>query len=139
MITLRRMPRVNKPDSPTWRVVTGGVTRTVFLTKNYAFKVPAFHRGWRLFLHGLLANSYEAMWWRETNRDDRLCPVLFALWGGWLTVMPRCQPISREKWLGILDWPCEWEGLPVDLKVDNFGVLRDKFGIEHIVLVDYGS
>lgn len=106
--------------------IARGITRTVILTKNYALKFPTF-RSWKLFLTGLLCNIQENFWWKNT-KDVRLCPVLFAIWGGFLVVMPRadpaCEPIFYEN----------YEGLPLDAKEINFGYLKNK-----LVLVDYGS
>jgi len=125
-----------------------GCTREVFLIGKYAIKVPQFHYEWRHFLLGLLANMQEVN--LSKTHDERLCPVLFYIPGGWLIVMPRCGEISREDFLNLdvtRFWPdnsedyhpdntCERANynVPVENKEDSFGVLDGK-----IVAVDYGS
>lgn len=104
-----------------------GITRNVFLTKNFAIKLPTF-RSWSLFLTGLLANMQEALWW--TTKDSRLCPVVFSCSGGWFIVMKRAEPLDDD---------CEinydhFVGLPLDPKITNFGKIDGR-----VVLIDYGS
>lgn len=112
-----------------------GATRLVLLTKRYAFKVPRVV-SWRLFLCGLLANMQE----REFSRADwpELCPVLFSLPGGWLVVMPRCEPLNDAQWDQTEAWMAKDSDrdyvVPVELKRDSFGMLGSR-----IVAVDYGS
>ena len=117
-----------------------GCTRYVFLTRRYAIKVPQFKYEWRHFLLGLLANMQEVSLY--TTKDSRLCPILFYILGGWLIVMPRCKPISREDfmnldihkfWTSDIDEKAEWY-IPVENKQDSFGWLNNK-----IVALDYGS
>ena len=66
-----------------------------------------------------------------------LCPVLFALPGGFLNVMRRAEPLTREEFFA-LDFKAFVEKLgycvPVENKLDSFGKLSGK-----IVAVDYGS
>jgi len=104
-----------------------GITRSVFLTRRWAIKIPTF-RSWSLFLHGLLANMQEAFWWSATH-DSRLCPVRFSVPGGFLVIMERANPVENEN----IPYE-EYEGLPLDPKPTNFGMLRGK-----LVLLDYGS
>jgi hypothetical protein len=121
-----------------------GITREVFLTKHLAVKIPTW-RTWRHFLQGLTANINERNWWRWTN-DQRLCPVRFALPGGWLIVMDRAEHIkmpeagsyaegfgllTRENILRRLD---EFTGLPVEAKPDSFGLIEG-----NLVAIDYGD
>jgi len=125
-----------------------GCTRFVVLTKKYAIKIPQFKYEWKHFLLGLLANMQEVAF--NTMKDERLCPVIFHLWGGWLVVMPRCAPISEECFFDIdvtRFWPnkdedyhpdntCERANynVPVENKQDSFGYYNGK-----IVAIDYGS
>lgn len=112
-----------------------GTHRTVYLIGKYAIKRPVFVE-WRLFLYGLLANMQEARFWRETKWPE-LCPVVFAVRGGFLTVMRRAEPLGRvdffhfdpEIWRERKDYT-----VPVESKLDSFGVLDGR-----IVAVDYGS
>lgn len=125
-----------------------GCTRFVFLTKNYAIKVPQFKYEWRHFLLGLLANMQEVTF--SKIKDERLCPVKFYIPGGWLLVMPRCIPITENVFFDLdvtRFWPNESEdyhpaneceranyNVPVENKQDSFGWFNGK-----IVAIDYGS
>lgn len=114
-------------------IKTNGVTRLVILTKNYAIKIPNFCRGWRMFLHGLICNMHEKMF--SDTKWEQLCPIVFAVWGGWLVVMKRARPLTDEEWNSF---DCETfvkepNLIPVETKRCSFGVLNGK-----IVAVDYG-
>lgn len=113
-----------------------GITRTVFLTKCYAVKLPTMRYGWRLFLHGLLSNMEEKRF-TPLAGQFKLCPTIFSIWGGWLNVQSRCQPLTDDEWSSIEHlWEpglSKWEGFSCDFKRDNFGTLND-----NIVLLDYG-
>lgn len=111
-----------------------GTTRTVLLTKNYAFKFPTFVE-WRLFLKGLLGNIQETQF---SPLSKQLCPVLFSIPGGFLVVMPRCKPLTLDEFSNL-----DYESfiyktpdlvLPVENKLDSFGLYEGR-----IVAVDYGS
>ncbi len=114
--------------------ITRGATRTVFLIGGYAFKFPSC-RSWRFFLQGLLANIQE----REFSKTKwpELCPVVFAIPGGFLTVMQEAEPMPDEIWndLNVETW-ANREGytIPVEAKQSSFGILNGK-----IVVVDYGN
>lgn len=120
----------------------GGVTRTVILTKRWAFKLPCVVYGWKYFLYGFLANMQEAQW---SGFDERLCPVRFAGRGGWLLVMPRCEPLTDDEYLAEVSpmWARLTDDvtgqmlsaeLPVEMKTCSFGRLGGR-----IVAVDYGG
>jgi hypothetical protein len=118
------------------RGVAWGATRMVLLTRRWAIKLPR-PTEWRLFLHGLLANMQERMFW--TMRDDRMCPVHFSLPGGWLVVMPFARPLTDEEWAAFdADKFCVGNEddamVPAENKRDSFGVLSGR-----VVAVDYGS
>lgn len=134
-----------------------GVTREVFLIGAFAIKLPSF-RGWRFFLMGLLANLQE----REFAKTGwpELCPVLWMAPGGFLSIMPRCQPLTFEDWVGfdhrefcsraehyagqnydlagghVNHMLAEPEGMvvPAENKQCSFGWLGDR-----LVAVDYGN
>lgn len=117
-------------------VLRSGATRHVVLIGGLAFKIPRVTH-WRLFLYGLLGNMQERRW---SGASDRLCPVLFALPGGWLVVMPRVAPLTDIEW-EVLD--ALWDSLygedaemllPVERKRCSVGTLGRRF-----VAVDYGS
>jgi hypothetical protein len=117
-----------------------GTHRVVYLVGPYAIKRPVF-RPWRLFLCGLLANMQEATFsdagWSE------LCPVVFAMPGGWFNIMRRAEPITNEQFakLNYSEWIRGGQALPdgdwiipVENKQCSFGILDGR-----IVAVDYGS
>lgn len=110
-----------------------GCTRTVSLISRYAVKVPTFSE-WRLFLKGLQGNTQEAEW---SGFDDRLCPVIFSLPGGFLTVMRKAEPMKSAQWRRIdIEAYMSHDSavLPVECKISSFGWLDSR-----IVAVDYGS
>lgn len=111
-----------------------GTTRTVFLVWNWAVKVPSFTE-WRLFLLGLLANMQERRF-SDMGRPE-MCPVLWSLPGGWISIMRRARPMTRmeffqfdtEEWVKREDYM-----VPVEHKMSSFGWLGDQ-----VVAVDYGN
>ena len=113
-------------------ILTDGVTRLVILVGGVAIKLPRFDLGWKMGLHGLLANMQE----REfSTLDVRLCPVLLCLWGGWALVMRRATPMKDEQWRRFRRTAEAWSGdLPVEAKRSSFGYLHGR-----AVAVDYGS
>lgn len=118
-----------------------GRTRTVFLTKRWAFKIPVVTHGWQYFLCGLLANMQER-WLSSVTEDGpdagKLCPVFFRCPLGFLIGMPRAIEFSDED---FAEWRPNYESfvsyanglLPVEPKASSFGFLN---GI--VVAVDYG-
>lgn len=110
-----------------------GATRYVFLIRQYAIKIPRCS-AWKLFLHGLLANMQECLFakagWQE------LCPVLWSLPGGFLLVMPRCEPITapltKDEYLALVEHPDYT--VPAEHKQDSFGIYQGR-----LVAIDYGS
>lgn len=111
-----------------------GATRRVLLIGEIAIKVPTV-RSWGLFLYGLLGNMQE----RNFSRTGwkQLCPVLFALPGGFLLVMRRARPLVLIDWHEFdydrfVDQP-DYR-VPAEEKMDSFGWLDGR-----IVAVDYGT
>lgn len=115
-----------------------GITREVVLIGRYAVKLPRVSYGWRMFLCGLLANMQEADF--STTKWPELCPVLFAIPGGWLVVMRRARPLTDGQWeefrredmYNMLD--NGHRSIPAEHKRDSFGYLDGR-----IVAVDYGN
>lgn len=115
---------------------SNGCTREVFLVGPWAIKIPQFRYEWRHFLQGLLANMQEVQWWTNFPQPQ-LCPVLWGLPGGWLIIMKRAQPLTRDQfdsidlkaWCDRGDWI-----VPAEIKLDSFGWIGDQ-----LVAVDYGS
>jgi hypothetical protein len=67
-----------------------------------------------------------------------LCPVLWSLPGGWLVVMQRAEPLTREEFMtfdidGFREKP-DYRIPGVENKMDSFGWIDGR-----IVAVDYGS
>lgn len=129
------MISINDRTSTRAITVLNGTTRSVILVGRFAFKFPCVVHGWRNFLRGLIANSMERMWWRS-GVNDGLCPVLWSLPGGWLVVMPRCDPVVDvakvyDAFIDRGDWV-----IPAENKDDSFGWLGGEDG--RLVAVDYG-
>lgn len=128
------------------RIIRTGCTRIVILVFGYAVKIPNFLNGWRLLLKGLLANMQEYDFSKGDWHNGKLCPVIFYIPGGLVTIMPQAQEISREEFLKI---PADWkyvtglksnetdtyEGtIPMEWKQDGFGWLNGR-----LVVIDYGN
>jgi len=114
--------------------VSFGTTRVVILVGNLAVKIPALQE-WRLFLLGLLANMQERKFWK--SKWPELCPVLWSLPGGWVTVMKRATPLTREQYdnMDLEGWTDRGEYvIPVEIKMDSFGWVDGR-----LVAVDYGN
>lgn len=114
-------------------IIKHGATRTVILTKKYAFKFPYIRR-YKNFLLGLLANMQELEF--DSLNDERLAKVIYHLPCGFLIVMKRAEPLTwfDKKFLACF---CAKRikgfALPVELKQDSFGYIDGK-----LVAIDYG-
>ena len=118
-------------------LVRRGITRTVWLTRHHAIKVPSLRRYGRgrggvlwSICNGILANQSEHRWWINSH-DPALCPCLHSWFGGIVNVYPRCDPIGDD-YAG--PWPePQWPGpMPGDHKPDNYGRLGGR-----LVRIDY--
>lgn len=72
-----------------------GTSRTVLLTKRYAFKFPSMY-DWKQFCLGMVDNMTE--WeWREIakNPNAHICPPLWCSPLGLLLIMPKCSPVNN--------------------------------------------
>jgi len=114
-----------------------GSSRTVVLVGKYAIKIPRMNT-WETFLRGLLSNYQEVRF--SKLKYPYLCPILFYLPGGFMTIMPRCdiletRHMSRQQLLLLLKSE-ERAGrcMPVEPKHDSFGLLPNG----RLVAVDYG-
>lgn len=128
--------------------IKNGCTRKVFLIGMYAFKIPQTDHTWKLFLQGLMCNMQESEFGKMG--DDRMAPVLWASWGGWLIIMPRCELITVSEFhkLDIEKYhpngaseAC-YNGIfnvPVEFKHDSFGWYKKNGVNNKIVAIDYGS
>ena len=114
--------------------VARGTTRNVILIGSAAIKIPSFIE-WRLFLLVLLANMQERQFWKA--RWPELCPVVFSLPGGWLNIMKRAKPLTREEFerLDLESWVDRDDYVvPAEIKMDSFGWLDGR-----LVTIDYGN
>jgi len=103
------------------------------LIGSWAVKFPALS-AWHLFLLGLLGNMQERQFsklgWPE------LCPVTWSIPGGWLVVMRRALPLTRDEFqdLDFDEFRIKDEyTVPVENKLDSFGWIDGR-----LVAVDYG-
>lgn len=131
------------------KIVRIGITRIVFLTNNYAIKIPNFRYSWIIFLKGLIANVSEQYLYRSSSDENKklLCPVVWSSWGGWILVMSRVD--TKRHYLEVYnsakskdidpDWQTrerykKWfdAGLSGDDKCANYGYLN-----EQLVKIDY--
>jgi len=108
-----------------------GATRWVFIGRKRVYKIPSLNT-YKNFLYGLLANLQEAGFSRTGWPE--LCPVLFSLPGGFLIVMPRCEPCtpSEDEMVRLINRP--HYVVPAEYKPDSFGILDGR-----MVAIDYGS
>ena len=119
-------------------VIKSGASRVVILLNKYAIKVPRID-SWRLFLYGLLGNIHEKQWQNQICKY--LCPILFYVPGGFLSIMPRCEVkagLSAE-FIKIVSKDLDTDISETILNIvedkdDSVGILNGK-----IVAIDYGS
>jgi hypothetical protein len=108
-----------------------GTSRTVILTKNYAFKLPYIGR-WTNFLWGLIANMNEVKF--NTMKDDRLARVVFSLPAGFLVVMKRAEPLKEFNKKFLTEFCCSKQcKIPAEIKKDSFGYINGE-----LKAIDYG-
>lgn len=112
-----------------------GASRIVLLGAGLAFKFPTLH-SWRQFLRGLLANMDEAEFYRRGAAG--LCPVEFALPGGWLTVMKQATPLSDAEWAQIESLEPEVFAGGFKVEIEHKRSSWGRIGAE-IVAVDYAG
>ncbi len=109
-----------------------GCSRTVILTKNYAFKLPYIGR-WKNFLWGLISNMNEVDF-NTMNDDDRVAKIVFSLPAGFLVVMKRAEPLKEFNKKFLTDFcTSKYLNAPVEIKKDSFGYINGKLKV-----IDYG-
>jgi len=123
--------------------VYSGSTRITICIWRWAFKVPNFRWGWKIFLQGLMANMEEREWqhYGAETAMAKLCVTLWGVPGGFLNCFPRAQPLTpvefadhyQESWCyHVLGG--ERYDLPVEPKPDSFGWVNGR-----ILAIDYGD
>lgn len=133
------------------KTINYGVTRTVFEFNSVVVKLPKLTMDFAHFLKGMVANIQESRTYkfhRNTETGRMLCPVLFAMWGGWFLVMKKAD-VEKHEWevrsqsTDILECRKENEsrykkwiehGVGGDDKCDNYGYLN---GV--LVKIDYAN
>lgn len=116
-----------------------GDSRFVLVLGSWALKFPRL----RALRRGLRQNRRERDAWRAGRSIGpyALCPILASGPGGIFIAMPRCHPLTAEAfaWVNdtdrILDYRDARPDLPIEIKVDSFGMLPS----QGIVAVDYGG
>ena len=114
-----------------------GYSRAVFALGAFVVKVPRLAT-WERFLYGLLGNMQET--YLGQFEWPELCPVLFALPGGFAVVMRRAQVCTDADWPGedackeiISNANRADRCVPAELKPDSWGWLNGR-----LVAIDYG-
>ncbi len=113
-----------------------GATRLVFLTENYAIKVPrcfikpnnSFYGKVIGFLEGWVANRYEYKW-SNANIHDFLCKVEYSFLFSIIIIMKRATPLSDDEFKTQ-----EKLNFGYEHKQDSYGKIKNK-----LVIIDYGN
>lgn len=109
-----------------------GITRIVFLTKNYAIKIPTFKNHLH-FLQGCLSNykerHYNKIFKNMPEFLDLVAPSLFCSIFGLIQIQKRCKPFLSEIDENILERFKNFD----DIKPQNLGYFNDE-----LVILDYG-
>lgn len=112
-----------------------GVTRIVFVFKNFVVKIPNFSVQHNHFLNGCLANWQERHYWKAwvgTDLRDMVAPTLFCSWFGLFQIQSRAIVLSND-----FETPNKFEwfrDVCSDIKPSNFGYYKDR-----IVCIDYAA
>jgi len=107
-----------------------GCSRTVFLVRSWAIKMPTCRYGLSKFLLGWYSNRMECDRWSWAMPHECLCPVVGSFLWGFFIVMERADPVEEGELL-----PMEIEDLRAlseDVHAGNVGRLDGR-----LVLVDY--
>jgi hypothetical protein len=113
-----------------------GTTRTVFLTRRYAIKVPRLkhcngYKAWN-FVRGWAANISERDWSAYEDARNEITPVIKSWLGGLINVYPRAEPFVGDYYDAHDAWETLTFKTPSDVKPWNFGYLNGK-----LVWLDY--
>lgn len=113
-----------------------GSSREVIIVGKWVIKIPRLY-SWETFLWGLLSNIQECEFGRLGWPE--LCPVTWAIPGGFLLIMPYCRipdvEIFSEFVIREIIINAEKYGriIPAEIKPDSWGYYNDR-----LVAVDYG-
>lgn len=110
-----------------------GITRIVFIFKNYVIKIPNYRYGYQYILKGLLANLQEKNLWNfHKGKTDKLCPVLYCSPFCLFLIMPKAEKVGEVE---ITKEVAKnyFKDYPLDYGKRNFGLYNGK-----IILLDYG-
>jgi len=116
--------------------INSGSSRLVFLTENYAIKIPrccvkpdnSFYGRVIGFLEGWKANRYEYIW-SKAKIYDFLCEVEYSLLFSMIIIMKRAKPLDRDEFFKLDTF--NFGGY--EHKLDSLGKINDK-----VVVIDYG-
>lgn len=118
-----------------------GVTRIVFVFRHVVVKIPKFYVQWDHFLKGIIGNIEEGRTWRynsgkyERGTSYLLCPVIWTSWGGWILIMKRAEPLTRDQWDLVCNLLDEYQKyFAGDDTMNNYGILDSK-----LVKIDYAD
>jgi len=115
------------------RISRLGITRTVFVFKNFVIKIPNTRYRHRYFIEGCLANWTE----RQASKNLKhfpdsykiIAPTYFCSWFGLIQIQKRAIQLDRE----LTEEEKEiFSDLTKDIKSDNVGWINDK-----LVCFDY--
>jgi len=116
------------------KFINTGATRLVFLTKNYAIKIPRvfiktnkFYGNIISFLEGWKANRYEYKW-SKSKIFDFLAPIEYSILFSMVIVMKRAQPMTETEFNNLEKFNFGYEH-----KQDSIGFIDNK-----PVILDYG-
>jgi hypothetical protein len=117
-----------------------GVTRIVIEFKKVVVKIPNFTCQWSHFLRGIIGNISENQTWKwnsgkfEKGTSHLLCPIIWCSWGGWILVMKKAKPVTREQWEIITDISEFKKHFGGDDTMSNYGYCENR-----LVKLDYAD
>lgn len=103
-------------------------------------KIPNFTCQWSHFLRGIIGNISENQTWKwnsgkfEKGTSHLLCPVVWCSLGGWVLVMKKAKPITREQWEMITDISKFKKHFSGDDTMSNYGYYENR-----LVKLDYAD
>ena len=114
-----------------------GTTRMVWILPSHVVKIPRLRWWlWRNFLLGLLGNLQEADFFAVNGNNNKFCPVVFCLWGGWLLIMKRATPLTDKEFHAIPErwWQSNSLLASTEKTISSVGRYEGR-----VVAIDYGA